>query len=162
MKHVLLVFAMPEERDASLSLLTPFALPEKLESTLHKVVLSTKTIWLLHAGVTMLNAYKLALFLNDHHVDEVINVGTCAGLRNLRIGDVIHSHCFYHHEIDLSFFPQGLGYLQEDPNTYHRHPVLVSGNSFLASKEESERVIKTFDADAFDMESFGFYAICKA
>jgi nucleoside phosphorylase len=161
MKHIVLVFAMPQERDASLSLLHTLATPETIDSTLHKVAFSTKTIWLLHAGVTMLNAYKLALFLNAHHVDEVINVGTCAGLRNLRIGDVIHSRCFYHHEIDLSFFPQSLGYLNEDPATYHQHPVLVSGNTFLASKAETERVIKTFDADAFDMESFGFYAICK-
>jgi adenosylhomocysteine nucleosidase len=162
MKHIVLVFAMAQERDASLSLLATLAQPVTLESTLHKVVFSTKTIWLLHAGVTMLNAYKLALFLNHHHVDEVINVGTCAGLRNLRIGDVIHSRCFYHHDIDLSFFPQSLGYLKEDPTTYHQHPVLVSGNTFLASKAETERVIETFDADAFDMESFGFYAICKA
>ena len=161
MKHILLVYAMLEEKEASLNVFATFTKPIAIDQTLHQVVTKTHTIWFLHAGVTMLHAYKLALFLKDHRVDEVINVGTCAGLRNLRIGDVIHSRCFYHHEIDLSFFPQSLRYLNEDSATYHQHPVLVSGNTFLASKAETDRVIARFDADAFDMESFGFYAICK-
>jgi adenosylhomocysteine nucleosidase len=41
------------------------------------------------------------------------------------------------------------------------HPVLVSGSTFLASKEASQKVIDRFDADAFDMESFGFFTMCE-
>lgn len=161
MKKIVLVFAMEKERDAVLALFSTKKPAIQEKETVHRFDFDQHIIWLLHVGVTMINAYKLAVFLDHNPVDEVINVGTCAGLRNLHIGDVIHSRCFYHHEIDLSFFPQSLGYLQEDSKTYHQHPVLVSGNTFLASKEEVQRVIRKFDADAFDMESFGFYAICK-
>ena len=162
MKTIVLVFAMAKERDASLELLTTRYAVEKLSTIRHRVTTLKQTIYLLHAGVTMLNTYKLAEFLMEIKVDEVINVGTCAGLRNLRIGDVIHSKTFYHHEIDLSFFPQSLPHLQiKDKKAYHQHPVLVSGNTFLANPNEVRSVIEKFDADAFDMESFGFYTICK-
>jgi adenosylhomocysteine nucleosidase len=162
MKTIVLVYAMAKERDASLKLLSSRYNVETLSAKRHRVITKQQTLYLLHAGVTMLNAYKLAEFLMEGKVDEVIQVGTCAGLRHLQIGDVIHSQTFYHHEIDISFFPQSLPHLQiKDKTTYHQHPVLVSGNTFLANPNEVRRVIEKFDADAFDMESFGFYAICK-
>lgn len=162
MKTIGLVFAMAKERDAALDRLSLRFPVKTITPVLHRVETKDKIVWLLHAGVTMLNTYKLAEFLMNNKVDEVINVGTCAGLRHLKIGDVIHARTFYHHEIDLSFFPQSLPHLQiTDKQAYHHHPVLVSGNTFLANPLEVQKVIDTFDADAFDMESFGFYAICK-
>jgi len=162
MKTIVLVFAMPQERDASLEALTNQFTAQKIRENYHVVETPSITFHLLHAGVTMLNCYKLAELCMHVQPDEVINVGTCAGLRNLAIGDVIHSRTFYHHEIDLSFFPTSLANLQiKNKEEYHHHPVLVSGNTFIADKEEVRKVIEKFDADAFDMESFGFYTICK-
>lgn len=162
MKTLVLVFAMAQERDASLDALTRHFPAQKVREHYHIVETPSLKLHLLHTGVTMLNAYKLAELLTTLSVDEVINVGTCAGLRNLAIGDVIHSRTFYHHEIDLSFFPTSLALLQvTNKEAYHRHPVLVSGNTFISDKEEVRKVIEKFDADAFDMESFGYYTICK-
>lgn len=160
MIYTLIVFAMVEEKDSFLSI-TPFPLKvEKINDRLSSTTLKGKNFLLLQTGVTMLTSFHLASVFENYSVDEVINVGTCAGLRNLSIGEVIHSRCFYNDDLDLSMFGRTKGHLVKVSEGYHQHPVLVSGSTFLASKNEVERVIKTYDADAFDMESFGYYAVC--
>jgi adenosylhomocysteine nucleosidase len=161
MTYTLIVFAMVEEKDSFLTTLPPLTKVEKINDRLSTTTLKDKNILLLQTGVTMLTSFHLSRVFENYSVDEVINIGTCAGLRNLSIGEVIHTRCFYNDDLDLSMFGRTKGHLVKVSEGYHQHPVLVSGSTFLASKTDVERVIKTFDADAFDMESFGYYVVCE-
>lgn len=160
MTYTLLVFAMKEERDSFLRMLPKNAITSSINNELHHVIIQNKHLLLLQTGVTMLTAFKLASTFEKYKVDEVVNLGTCAGLRDVSIGDVIHARCFYNDDLDLSMFGRTKGHVIKVDPTYHQHPVLVSGSTFLANKDDVQRVIETFDADAFDMESFGYYVVC--
>jgi adenosylhomocysteine nucleosidase len=161
MTYTLLVFAMKEERDAFLRVMPNHAKTLLISEDLHQVTIKNKHLLLLQTGVTMLTAFKLVKVFEKYSIDEVLNLGTCAGLRHLEIGDVIHTRCFYNDDLDLSMFGRTKGHLVKVNPAYHQHPVLVSGSTFLANQEDVKRVIETFDADAFDMESFGYYAVCE-
>jgi nucleoside phosphorylase len=109
----------------------------------------------------MLQCYRLLPLLKPKP-SEVIQVGTCAGLKQQAIGDVIHANTFYNADLDLTAFGRSPGRLFiENKLTVNPH-VLVSGSSFLASTEKANHVKNTFQADGFDMESFGFYTMCAS
>lgn len=162
MKYTLIVFAMIEEKESFLSTVSQDNTLETINERLTKITIKGKYLLLLQTGVTMLTAFHLATVFENYPVEEVINIGTCAGLRKLSIGEVIHSRCFYNDDLDLSMFGRTRGHLVKVNKDYHQHPVLVSGSTFLSSASEVKRVIDTFDADAFDMESFGYYAVCTS
>ena len=157
MKTIVLVFAMKEEMQAMLDVLpTPVASKKDyLQTQLNPKL----TIQLLTTGVTMLQCYRLLPLLNPKP-SEVIQVGSCAGLNQQAIGDVIHAKTFFNADLDLTAFGRSVGRLfveKKQPIIPH---VLVSGSSFLASSDKANHVKKTFQADGFDMESFGFYTMC--
>jgi nucleoside phosphorylase len=159
MKTTILVFAMEAEQQAFLDVLTT---PVQKLSTHHETMLSANHIVkIVLSGITMLQCYRLLPFLNNPIPNEVIQVGTCAGLRNQAIGEVVHAKTFFNNDLDLTTFGRPLGRLFVGKKPTIVHPVLVSGSMFLASKEASQKVIDRFDADAFDMESFGFFTMCE-
>jgi nucleoside phosphorylase len=158
MKTVILVFAMKEEMQAFLELapLPLNVIEQAVETTVgaYRVVCIT-------TGVTMLNTYKLYPYLLLEKPVEVIQVGTCAGLKKQPIGSVLHAKTFFNADLDLTAFDRPLGWLWQETLSHLAKPILVSGSQFLASQDAVNAVIKKFDADAFDMESFGFFTICK-
>ena len=159
MKTIVLVFAMKEEMQAMLDLLsTPL---ETKDGYFQTKLNANLTLQLITTGITMLQCYRLLPLLNPKP-SEVIQVGTCAGLKQQAIGDVIHANTFYNADLDLTAFGRSPGRLFiENKLTVNPH-VLVSGSSFLASTEKANHVKNTFQADGFDMESFGFYTMCAS
>jgi adenosylhomocysteine nucleosidase len=109
----------------------------------------------------MLQCYRLLPLLNPKP-NEVIQVGTCAGLKQQAIGDVIHAKTFYNADLDLTAFGRSPGRLFVEKKLKVTPHILVSGSSFLASTEKANHVKNTFQADGFDMESFGFYTMCAS
>jgi nucleoside phosphorylase len=156
-KTILLVFAMEEELQAMLD-----QLPQPIQShaTYLECAVKDTRVLLLLTGVTMLKTYQLYPMLLLEKVDEVIQVGTCAGLKQQPIGTVIHAKTFFNHDLDLTAFGRPQGWLWKEQVQVIK-PVLVSGSKFLSSKVEAEKVVALYDADGFDMESFGFYTICR-
>jgi adenosylhomocysteine nucleosidase len=158
MKTTILVFAMIEELQAFLAVTnTPIQLIDEQQ----EIVFNQNRIIVKVTGVTMLNTYKLFPLLMKEKPNEVIQVGTCAGLKNQKIGSVIHAKTFFNNDLDLTAFNRPRGWLWKDPLPTKAKPILVSGSRFLASKHEVEQVVKTYDADGFDMESFGFFVMCQ-
>jgi adenosylhomocysteine nucleosidase len=125
------------------------------------IQLLKQNIRLVLTGITMLNCYKLQRHIFDFKPDLVMQIGTCAGLRKQNIGDVIHAQTFFNADLDLTTFQRPLGRLYAKEKVKMKHPVLVSGSKFLDSEESAANVVQQFEADAFDMESFGFYTICE-
>ncbi len=159
MNTTILVFAMEAEQQAFLNALKT---PIQKFSTHHETMINANhLVKVVLTGITMLQCYRLLPFLSNPTPTEVIQVGTCAGLRNQAIGEVVHAKTFFNNDLDLTTFGRPLGRLFVGKKPAVIHPVLVSGSTFLASKEASQKVIDQFDADAFDMESFGFYTMCE-
>ena len=159
MKTIVLVFAMKEEMQAMVDVLsTPL---QSKDGYLQTQMNPKLTVQLFTTGITMLQCYRLLPLLNPKP-SEVIQVGSCAGLKQQAIGDVIHAKTFFNADLDLTSFGRSVGRLfVEKKQTIIPH-VLVSGSSFLASTEKANYVKKTFKADGFDMESFGFYTMCAS
>lgn len=159
MKTIVLVFAMKEEMQAMVDVFSPPLVTKNgyLETHLNPKL----TVQLIATGITMLQCYRLLPLLNPKP-SEVIQVGSCAGLKQQAIGDVIHAKTFFNADLDLTTFGRSIGRLfVEKKQTFTPH-VLVSGSSFLASTEKANHVKNIFQADGFDMESFGFYTMCHA
>lgn len=158
MKKIILVFAMQAELDAFKSQIKkPIISQEGYE----EFRLGHQTIRLVLTGITMLNCYKLQPHLAEFKPDLVIQVGTCAGLRKQAIGEVIHAQTFFNADLNLTMFQRPLGRLYAKEKVNLKHPVLVSGSAFLDSEASAKKVVQQFEADAFDMESFGFYTMCE-
>lgn len=158
MKKIILVFAMQAEIDAFKSQLKT---PTQFHHGVEEIHLSQQTIRLVLTGITMLNCYKLQQHIDEFKPNLVMQIGTCAGLRKQKIGDVIHAQTFYNADLDLTTFQRPLGRLYPREKVNIQHPILVSGSTFLDSEKRVKEVIQQFDADAFDMESFGFYTMCE-
>ena len=159
MKTIVLVFAMKEEMQAMLDLLsTPL---ETKDGYFQTKLNANLTLQLITTGITMLQCYRLLPLLKPKP-SEVIQVGTCAGLKQQAIGDVIHANTFYNADLDLTAFGRSPGRLFIENKLTVKPHVLVSGSSFLASTEKANHVKNTFQADGFDMESFGFYTMCAS
>jgi adenosylhomocysteine nucleosidase len=158
MKKIILVFAMQAELDAFKSQLKA---PTTARDGYEEIQDSNQNIRLVLTGITMLNCYKLQRHITDFKPDLVMQIGTCAGLRKQNIGDVIHAQTFFNADLDLTTFQRPLGRLYAKEKVKMKHPILVSGSKFLDSEESAAKVVQQFEADAFDMESFGFYTICE-
>lgn len=158
MKRFILVFAMHEESAAFASLIDQPTQPSK---TPIRVKIASHEVLLLTTGVSVFNTYKLAPIMTDFQPNEVIQVGSCAGLKNQAIGDVIFARTFYHADLDLTQFGRVKGRLERGPKPQKNQDVLVSGSAFLSSPQDKQELIKHFNADGFDMESYGFYTICE-
>ena len=158
MKKIILVFAMQAELDAFKSQLKS---PTTACDGYEEIQNSNQNIRLVLTGITMLNCYKLQQHISEFKPGLVMQIGTCAGLRKQNIGDVIHAQTFFNADLDLTTFQRPLGRLYVKEKVKMKHPVLVSGSKFLDSEESAANVVQQFEADAFDMESFGFYTICE-
>jgi nucleoside phosphorylase len=159
MKTIVLVFAMKEEMQAMVDVLSTPLLSK--DGYLQTYINPKLTVQLMTTGITMLQCFRLLPLLNPKP-SEVIQVGSCAGLKQQAIGDVIHAKTFFNADLDLTAFGRSMGRLfVEKKQTITPH-ILVSGSSFLASTEKANHVKKTFQADGFDMEGFGFYTMCAS
>ena len=106
MKTIVLVFAMKEEMQAMVDVLPK---PLVTKSGYLEIQLNPKlTVQLITTGITMLQCYRLLPLLNPKP-SEVIQVGTCAGLKQQAIGDVIHAKTFFNADLDLTAFGRSLG-----------------------------------------------------
>ena len=161
MKTIVIVFALAEEKQAFVEHLSPSESPTKLDQYSEEIIFQTLRLILVTTGVTMLQSYKLALTLEQIRPVEVINVGTCAGLHHHKIGEVIHAHTFYNYDLDLTMFGRSLGQLKVGMPDTITQPIIVSGSKFLQSDEEIKKVRMLFNADAYDMESYGYWIICQ-
>jgi nucleoside phosphorylase len=162
MKKILIVFAMAEERDVFKKTLSSHNQSTVITAQLEKIDYHSKTLFLLQTGVTMMNAFFIAKVMELYSIDEVLNIGTCAGLKNQPIGCVVQPKTFFNADLDMSMFGRTKGMLVKVNNQDIQSPILVSGSTFVANDEQKAKLIKDFNADAFDMESFAYAHVCQS
>ncbi len=107
-------------------------------------------------GITYFNIGRLAKLDVPNHYDEVICIGTLAGIADQPIGEVVVSNNCVCNDLYLSNF----GYIDGTVSKQPRRtvgPLMVSGSKFLADKKEKKAVKQRFPgAYTFDMETFIF------
>jgi adenosylhomocysteine nucleosidase len=162
MKKILIVFAMEDERDVFKKTLNLDNKSKVISHQLEIIDYHSKTLFLLQTGVTMMNAFFIAKVMEQYSIDEVLNIGTCAGLKNQPIGFVIRPKTFFNADLDMSMFGRTKGMLVKVNNQDIQPPILVSGSTFVANDEQKAKLIEEFNADAFDMESFAYAQVCQS
>jgi nucleoside phosphorylase len=58
-------------------------------------------------------------------------------------------------------FGRSLGQLKTGMPETITSAILVSGSTFLQSEDDIKKVRRLFNADAYDMESYGYWIICQ-
>lgn len=136
-------------------------------------------------------ASATTLLLIEYRPVWVVNTGSAGGLssQTQRFGDVLVPDRLAHHDVDVTAFGYRPGQIPgQDPEfhahpflvekaeeamdgllaegvfptgTYHHRGLLVSGDSFIARADQSERIKKTFpDAVAVEMEAAAIAQVC--
>ncbi len=139
----------------------------------HSVVLT-------RCGIGKVNAAICTQVLIDMYgVDYIINTGVAGAISSqLKVGDVVVSDDIVHHDMDCTQFGYELGVIPRMQESYFKADVelinlakqtcsevvaatnnkayvgrIASGDQFIASSEQKERISKNFGAFCAEMES---------
>ncbi|MDD3403878.1 MAG: 5'-methylthioadenosine/adenosylhomocysteine nucleosidase [Hespellia sp.] len=150
---------------------------ELASMTFFKGMIVEKQVVIVRSGIGKVNAAVCAQILVDKFgVDMIINTGVAGSLNaKLNIGDMVISTDALHHDMDATKFGDPLGQvprmdtlafpaderlvgLAKDVNETVNPDIqtyvgrVVSGDQFIASAEQKERIVKHFDAYCTEME----------
>lgn len=121
-------------------------------------------------GIGEVNAAAAAaLAIGAFHPDTIVSVGTCGGLGESRVGDVLVGRTYRYCDADTATFGYEPGQIPGMPASYEAAPALleaaralegvrvadlVTSNSFISGRERADEVLATFPTAAgTDMES---------
>ncbi|WP_062532521.1 5'-methylthioadenosine/adenosylhomocysteine nucleosidase [Jeotgalibaca dankookensis] len=134
-----------------------------------------KPVVLTQSGIGKVNSALATAFMIDRYQPElVINTGSAGGLQpGLKVGDVLVADELSYHDVDATAFGYAKGQVPQMPVSYQSDSLavktfmaaaellglsphkglIVSSDSFVASKREVERILKEFpQAGATEME----------
>lgn len=147
------VFAMQDER-ASLT-------------SSHEEVISDGHLYYLKTGIGKVNsASSLTKFLENHDIDQIINIGLAGSVSNHNVLDVVIIKQAYYHDVDATLFGYPKYQVPGMPLTYESDPQLLetckkisfqsidtlyTGDQFITEKMPFEGVV--------DMEGAALYQV---
>ena len=146
-------------------------------------LIDNKKVVLAQSGIGKVNSALATAFLIDRYKPEVvINTGSAGGLKHtLAVGDVVIADSLAYHDVDATVFGYQKGQVPQMPALYESAPnvvenimkaaqevglaaekgLIVSSDSFIASKEEITRIISEFpEAYATEMEGASIAQTC--
>ena len=134
---------------------------------------------LVKCGVGKVNAALCVQILADHFkVTHVVNIGVAGALLDsLRVGDTIISHAALYHDVDLSDLGYQKGLFPEIPAIFwsdvhlmnlaaeaiqgvYLAGIIASGDRFVGSREEKQKIREMTNADCCEMEGGGIAHAC--
>ncbi|EKU94398.1 5'-methylthioadenosine/S-adenosylhomocysteine nucleosidase [Alloiococcus otitis] len=129
-------------------------------------LLGSSPVVLVQSGIGKVNAaIATSLLISHFHADFIINTGSAGGIgSNLSIGDLVISDQVAYHDVDNRVFDYAYGQLPQMPARYKVKPefskltqdlgqklgwhtrsgLMVTGDSFVASKDQVEQVKSHF------------------
>lgn len=130
-----------------------------------------KKVVVAKSGIGKANAAAVtALMISCFKTDEIINLGVCGGIN---AGAMIIADSVVQYDFDTTAFGDPLGKLDGFDSPFikcsaamtgklagDKRGVIASGDKFIASKAESDRLFHRFGAIGFDMESGAVAQIC--
>lgn len=127
-QSIAIVAAMPEERDALLTLFPEHASKTHFNTVLHAARHGNQELVIALAGVGKTNAAcTLALLLSDFDIGCVINIGSAGGLRpEQQILDLVVPHGVVYTDVDVTPFGFAYGQMYGEPPRFYPDPRLLA------------------------------------
>lgn len=127
-KPIAIVAAMPEERDALLTLFREHAVRTHFHTVLHETRLGNQEVVVALSGVGKTNAAcTLALLLSDFDVGCVINIGSAGGLQpGQKILDLVVPQEVTYTDVDITSFGFAFGQMYGEPPRFRPDPRLLA------------------------------------
>lgn len=172
-----IIGAMPEEVAGLVGLLNKKQETKLAGLTFVQGTLNHRKVVVVQSGIGKVNAAMCTqILINCFYVTAVINTGVAGGIDSqVEIGDVVISNDALHHDFDTTVFGYELGEIPQmecsrfpaDPtlcqvalslasNILSKNQVhlglVVSGDQFISSTEQKQRIAESFQASCVEME----------
>lgn len=171
MKKIAIIVAMDSELKGFVEKMHVFRKVERAGRTFHISKEKGYEVIFVKSGIGKVNAaLTTALLLNSFEVDMVVSTGIAGGLEHFPAQSIVVAEKLVQHDFDTTAFgdPKGLipgfekAFFESNEKLVRfffervsgsKLGTLASGDQFISSKAESEKIRKCFGASACDMES---------
>ena len=178
-----IIGAMTEELEELLAVLTDAVVYDRGAFTLHRGVLAGKRVLVAQCGIGKVNAAALAQVFVLEGVNQLIFTGVAGGLApGLAVGDIVVSTDAVQHDVDVRALGYARGEVPGEPLSWAADATLqrsalsaaqalgevaviagrvLSGDRFVADREQGQALYKTFDGLCAEMEGAAVAQICS-
>ena len=176
-----IIFAMKEEIDEFLKLVTDIETIYIFDLTFYRCRLGNKKMILVESGIGKVNAARATQILIDNMmVDYIFNIGVAGSVSDkVNVFDIVLGSKLVQHDFDITAFNHEKGYIPNigvymnsdeyllelarntkvDTNVHEG--VIASGDIFVTSPEMSKKICTKFNALAVEMEGSSIAQVCK-
>ena len=181
MNRIGVIFAMSEELDEFLKLVTLKQQYEIFDLVFYECSLGEKEMILVESGVGKVNAARSCQILIDNmEVDAIFNVGVAGGVNpSVQVLDVVIGERLVQHDFDVTAFGRPKGYIPNIGDVYiasdpylvkmaeeaktdfpvHKG-VIASGDIFCTEEWMSKKIASKFQALCVEMEGASIAQVC--
>lgn len=175
-----IIFAMKEELDEFLKLVSNIEEKKIFDLTFYECTLDNKKLVLVESGVGKVNAARTTQVLIDKmNVDFIFNIGVAGSVsEDVNVLDIVIGKKQVQHDFDITAFDHEKGYI---PNvgvyissdnklldiarkikidTTIHEGVIASGDIFVTNPEMSRKIFTKFNALAVEMEGASIAQVC--
>lgn len=175
-----IIFAMKEELDALLNVLTLVKEYSIFDLTFYECKLDNKEIVLVESGIGKVNSARTTQILIDNmKVDYIFNIGVAGGIsEKVSVCDIVIGDKLVQHDFDITPFDHEKGYIpnigiylnsdeylinlakdiKTDSNVYVG--TIASGDIFVNDSKMSSKINSKFNALCCEMEGASIAQIC--
>ena len=175
-----IIFAMKEELDALLNVLTLVKEYSIFDLTFYECKLDNKEIVLVESGIGKVNSARTTQILIDNmKVDYIFNIGVAGGIsEKVSVCDIVIGDKLVQHDFDITPFDHEKGYipnigiylnsdeylinLAKDIKTDYNVYVgtIASGDIFVNDSKMSSKINSKFNALCCEMEGASIAQVC--
>lgn len=175
-----IIFAMKEELDALLNVLTLIKEYSIFDLTFYECKLDNKEIVLVESGIGKVNSARTTQILIDNmKVDYIFNIGVAGGIsEKVSVCDIVIGDKLVQHDFDITPFDHEKGYIpnigiylnsdeylinlakdiKTDSNVYVG--TIASGDIFVNDSKMSSKINSKFNALCCEMEGASIAQVC--
>lgn len=175
-----IIFAMREELDALLNVLTLVKEYSIFDLTFYECKLDKKEIVLVESGIGKVNSARTTQILIDNmKVDYIFNIGVAGGIsEKVSVCDIVIGDKLVQHDFDITPFDHEKGYIpnigiylnsdeylinlakdiKTDSNVYVG--TIASGDIFVNDSKMSSKINSKFNALCCEMEGASIAQVC--
>ena len=175
-----IIFAMKEELDALLNVLTLVKEYNIFDLTFYECKLDNKEIVLVESGIGKVNSARTTQILIDNmKVDYIFNIGVAGGIsEKVSVCDIVIGDKLVQHDFDITPFDHEKGYIpnigiylnsdeylinlakdiKTDSNVYVG--TIASGDIFVNDSKMSSKINSKFNALCCEMEGASIAQVC--
>lgn len=161
-----IIAAMEQEVKALVEVMEEKSVTEKANQTFYDGTIYEQEVTVVRSGIGKVNAaIATALLIDTFEVDTVINTGSAGGIgKGLSVGDLVLATELSYNDADAQVFGYAFGQIPQMPDRYTadqelikmvkaaalatdwsvEEGLVVSGDSFIASKEQTNHIKEHF------------------